>query len=223
MIFLSEYIQSCRDCQYRKGSDLHDCNRMTIDMKIRNATANDARHLAILINMAGENLPESLWQQMTDKGQEALDVGASRAAREEGSFSYRHAWMAEIDGQIAGMLLAYLLPDDYELSELGSYPAVVKPLVELEALAPGSWYINAIATYEKFRGRGVASALLSACETHARLAGANRLCLIVASENEGAHSLYLKLDYRQIASRPLIGYPGGPDGGEWLLMVRELD
>ena len=45
---------------------------MTIDMNIRKATQDDANHLAILINMAGENLPESLWRQMADEGQEAL-------------------------------------------------------------------------------------------------------------------------------------------------------
>jgi ribosomal protein S18 acetylase RimI-like enzyme len=197
--------------------------KKAIDVNIRNATADDAKHLAVLINMAGEELPQSLWRQMTEEGQEALDVGAARAAREEGSFSYRNAWVAEINEQIAGMILAYLLPDDYDLCELDSYPAVVRPLVELEAMAPGSWYINAIATYEEFRGQGIASALLSACEAHARTARTNRLSLIVASENEGAHALYLKLGYRQLASRPLIGYPGGPDGGEWLLMIRKLD
>ena len=50
-------------------------------MKIRNATADDAKHLAVLINMAGEELPESSWRELAAEGQEALDVGAARAAR----------------------------------------------------------------------------------------------------------------------------------------------
>ncbi len=178
--------------------------------------------MAILINLAGEELPKFLWREMATEGQEPLAVGALRVAREEGSFSYRNAKIVEIDGQVAGMLLSYQLPDPYDLGELDSYPAIVRPLVELEAKAPGSWYVNAIATYEQFRGRGVASALMSACEEFAQKERATKLSLIVASENEGARALYLKLGYQEIASRPLVVFPGGPDGGEWLLMVKNL-
>jgi ribosomal protein S18 acetylase RimI-like enzyme len=191
-------------------------------MKIRDATKDDARHLAFLINLAGEKLPELQWRQMATEGQDPLAVGALRAAREEGLFSYRHTRIVEIDGSIAGMLLSYLLPDPYDIGDLDSYPAVIRPLVELEAKVPGSWYVNAIATYEQFRGCGVASALMSACEGFAQAARATELSLIVASENEGAYALYLKLGYQEIASRPLLVFPGGPGGGEWLLMVKNL-
>lgn len=190
-------------------------------MSIRDATVDDARHLAFLINLAGEGLPETLWRRMAGPGEDSLAVGARRAARDEGSFSYRNAKVLELDGSLAGMVLGYRLPDPYELGNLDDYPAVVRPLVELEAIAAGSWYINAIATYEQFRGRGVASSLMRACEEMAIQAGAAKLSLIVASENRGAHALYLKLGYREIGSRPLVAFPGGPEGGQWLLMVKE--
>ena len=191
-------------------------------MKIRAATRDDAEHLAFLINLAGEGLPEFLWRRMAHEGQEPLVVGAHRAARNAGAFSFRNAAVLEIDGSVAGMLLSYPLPDPYEIGELDDYPAPVRPLVELESEAPGSWYVNAIATYEKFRGRGVASALMAHCQDLATAVGATRLSLIVASENTGAHALYLKLGYREIASRPLVPYPGGPDDGRWLLMAKDL-
>jgi ribosomal protein S18 acetylase RimI-like enzyme len=191
-------------------------------MIVRDAKVDDARHLAFLINLAGEGLPETLWRGMAVPGEDSLAVGARRAARDEGSFSYRNAKILEADGSVAGMVLGYRLPDPYEIGNLEDYPAVVRPLVELEAIVGGSWYINAIATYEQFRGRGVASALLTACEATADRAGASRLSLIVASENRGAHALYLKRGYREIGSRPLIAFRGGPDGGQWLLMVRDL-
>lgn len=191
-------------------------------MIVRDATIDDAPHLAFLINLAGEGLPETLWRRMADPGEDSLAFGARRAARDEGSFSYRNAKILEIDGSVAGMVLGYRLPDPYDLGDLDDYPAVVRPLVELEALVAGSWYINAIATYEQFRGRGVASALLAACEEAAGRAGATRLSLIVASENEGAHALYEKLGYREIDSRPLVNFPGGPRGGQWVLMVKSL-
>lgn len=191
-------------------------------MNIRNATIGDAEHLAFLINLAGEGLPAFLWRDMAEQGQDPLAIGARRAAREEGSFSYRNARVVEIDGSIAGMLLSYPLPDPYDIGDPDDYPAVVRPLVELEAEVPGSWFINAIAAYEEFRGRGVGTALMSACQDMARIARATRLSLIVSSENSGAHALYVKLGYQKIGSRPLVAYPGGPGGGEWLLMVRSL-
>lgn len=192
-------------------------------MIMRDATVDDARDLAFLIDLAGEGLPRSLWRLMAGRGEDPLAVGARRAARDDGSFSYRNAKILEIDGSVAGMLLSYGLPDPYDLGDLDDYPAVVRPLVELEAEAAGSWYINAVATYERFRGRGVASALMSACAETARQAGASGISLIVASENRKAYDLYLRLGYRQIGSRPLVTFPGGPGGGQWLLMVRSLD
>jgi ribosomal protein S18 acetylase RimI-like enzyme len=191
-------------------------------MNIRDATKDDVKDLAILINLAGEGLPMFLWRQMAEQGQDPLTLGAIRAARDEGLFSYRNARVFEIDGLVAGMMLGYLLPDPYDVGEPGDYPAAVWPLVQLEAEVPGSWYVNAIATYEQFRGRGVASALMSAGQEIARAAGATELSLIVASENKLAHALYLKLGFQEIGLRPLTVFPGGPHAGQWLLMVKYL-
>ncbi len=58
-------------------------------------------------------------------------------------------------------------PASYDVSDINDYPKELIPLVELEALAPGSWYINAIATYEQYRGQGIASQLLKQCEQDA--------------------------------------------------------
>ena len=191
-------------------------------MKIRDATVSDVEHLAFLINLAGEGLPMFLWRKMGEPGQDPLALGAFRAAREKGSFSYRNAKILEIDGVIAGMTLSYALPDPYDLGVMDDCPAVIRSLLELEAMVPGSWYVNAIATYEHFRGRGVASALMSTCEKTALAASATSLSLIVSSENRLAQSFYLKLGYEELASRPVISFPGGPGGGQWLLMAKDL-
>jgi ribosomal protein S18 acetylase RimI-like enzyme len=120
------------------------------------------------------------------------------------------------------MLLSYALPDPYDTELMDECPAVVRPLLELESKVPGSWYVNAIATHEQFRGRGVASALLSVCEDLAWAASAMSLSLILASDNRVARALYLKLGYEELGSRPLVAFPGGPGSGRWLLMVQRL-
>ena len=190
-------------------------------MLIRNATPRDAEDMARLIGLAGEGLPRYMWEQMRSDEQTPLQFGALRAARDEGSFSYRNAAVAEWEGSVAGMVLGYPLPDPYELGDLDEYPEIVRPLVQLEAEAPGSWYVNALATYEEYRGRGIASALLQYCETRAAETDASGLSLIVAGENERARRLYERSGYRVAGSRPVVPYPGGLRSGEWLLMLKQ--
>jgi len=126
-------------------------------MHITKAKKDNARDLACLINMAGEGIPEYLWRQMIVGDESALDVGAMRAARDEGGFSYRNATLYVDNNTVMGMILAYQQEDPYEIGDLYEYPEIVRPLVALEAKVPGSWYIYAIATYQEFRGRGIAS------------------------------------------------------------------
>lgn len=192
-------------------------------MQIRDATKDDSATLAYLINLAGEGIPDYLWSRMAQPGQSAQEVGRLRAERESGGFSYRNAKVCVSDGgEIAGMLLSYRQPDPYDLSDIEDVPDVVRPLVELEAKAPGSWYVNAIACYEHCRGQGVGTKLMCLAEELARAAGTAGLSLIVASENRGAKRLYDHLGYEVVASAPVIDYPGSLHGGDWLLMVKPL-
>jgi hypothetical protein len=78
----------------------------------RPATLDDAAVLAELINYAGEGMPLYLWGEMVQPGEAAWDVGRRRAAREQGSFSYRNATIIEHNGQCAGCLIGYEIPDN---------------------------------------------------------------------------------------------------------------
>jgi len=191
-------------------------------MNIENATTEDARDLAYLINLAGEGIPEHLWSSMVIGKESPLDVGMQRAAREEGGFSYKNARVIRDGNNVIGMIISYKLDDPYVLGDLSEYPSVVHPLVKLESQVPGSWYINAIATKESHRGKGVAKRLIDEAELKAKEHGAARMSLIVASENNAAKELYLKLGYKRVASLPVVDYPGAMHGGEWELMIKRL-
>jgi ribosomal protein S18 acetylase RimI-like enzyme len=191
-------------------------------MEIRDARATDASQLAHLINLAGEGIPEYLWRAMIEGSESPLEVGARRAARSEGSFSYTNARVCIERDAMLGMLLAYRQPDPFEVGRIADYPEVVRPLVQLEARAPGSWYINAVATFEQYRGRGVASRLIADTELRAAAGSCDRVSLIVASENVGATRLYEHLGYEVTDSLPVATYPGCLHGGNWVLMVKRL-
>jgi ribosomal protein S18 acetylase RimI-like enzyme len=191
-------------------------------VSIRKAVAEDAAELAVLMNSAGEGIPAYLWSRMAEPGMDIMEFGAQRVARTEGGFSFRNVHVAAIDLSIAGMLLSYRLPDPYDLDDLDQYPEVVRPLVELEAQVPGSWYINAVATAESCRGRGVGKGLMALAEDLAQQAGASTLSLIVAEHNLIALNLYKKLGYQTLAARRGLPIPGSPDHGSWLLMTRPV-
>jgi ribosomal protein S18 acetylase RimI-like enzyme len=193
---------------------------MTIEF--RPARKSDAAALAILIDIAGEGLPAFLWSQMRSPGQSVLEVGRVRAARAEGGFSYRNATVAEVDGEVAACLIDYRLDDPYDAGPLDALPDFVRPLVMLEAKAPGSWYVNALATFPEFRGQGIGARLLALAEERGLTHKATSISVIVASENAGAMRLYARTGYRDIARAGVVTYPGCAHGGDWVLMVKPI-
>ena len=176
----------------------------------------------MLVDIAGEGLPAYLWSTLKAPGQSILEVGRDRAAREEGGFSYRNAIVAEVGGEVAACLVGYRLDDPYDLGGLEEIPPLVRPLVLLEAKAPGSWYVNVLATFPEFRRQGIGMALLGIAEQKAREQGAPALSVIVAAENEPAARLYEAAGYEVLAAEPIFAFPGCPHGGDWVLMVKPL-
>src|SRR5262245_61238598 len=130
-----------------------DSELMPPNRTFRPATVDDAGLLAELINYAGEGLPLYLWGEMAEPGEAARDVGRRRAAREEGSFSYRNATIIEQDGQCASCLIGYEIPDNPDPIP-DDLPSMFVPLQELENQAPGTWYINVLAVRPQFSQSG---------------------------------------------------------------------
>lgn len=190
----------------------------------RDARASDARALAQLIEIASEGIAQHLWAQEAATGQDPLEIGTARAGRAEANFSYRNAVVAQREGRIAGMLLAYPLPEPTpeDLAGLDRLPALLRPLVELEHQVPGSFYINALAVFAPFQGTGIGGALLTIAEERARLAGCGMLSLQVFAENEGACRLYLRAGYAVADRRPIVAHECYPYSTEVLLMTRAV-
>lgn len=190
-------------------------------MQIRAATVADADHLVRFVNMAADDLPLHFWKKTVGPDGDALAYGRERAARESGNFSYRNAWIAEVGGQVAACLLGY--PADDEPSPVDpDTPPVFVPLLELEAMAPGSWYLNVLATYAGFRGRGIGSALLAQAETIAREAGRTSISLIAENTHHEALRLYAAKGFCEVARRPVVKEDWVVDATEWILFVKRL-
>lgn len=190
-------------------------------MLIRDARPEDADHLVRFINMAADDLPLHFWQKSVGPDGDPLAWGRERAARETGSFSYRNAWLAEVEGEVAACLLGYPAAMQPEPIEPGTPPIFV-PLLELEAMAPGSWYLNVLATYPAFRGRGLGSALLARAEAVTRQAGRSTVSLIAEDTHLDALRLYRAKGFREIARRPVVKEDWPVEASEWILFTKAV-
>ena len=186
----------------------------------RTATADDADHLAKLINYAGEGMPLYLWERMAEDGETAWDVGRRRARRTEGGFSFLNATIAETDGEVAGCLIGYALPEESEAIDYATMPPMFVPLQELENLAPATWYVNVLAVHPHLRGIGVGTALLKIAEQHAANKGCSGLSIIVADANEGARRLYERCGYVERASREMVKDDWENPSKNWVLLTK---
>lgn len=189
--------------------------------RIRAATPADATALAELINYAGEGMPLYLWGRMAAPGQDPWEVGRARALREQGGFSYRNAFVAEIGDAVAACLVGYPLAETPEPIDPAT-PSMFVPLLELEALVPGTWYVNVLATYPELRGRGIGGELLDFAAKLAKQSSLSRLSLIVSNGNHGARRLYERKGYRKLDERPMIKEGWRNDGTSWELLAKDL-
>ncbi|MDQ1847591.1 GNAT family N-acetyltransferase [Gemmobacter fulvus] len=190
-------------------------------MNIREARASDAAHLARFINMAADDLPLHFWRKTVGPEGDPWALGQERAARETGNFSYRNAWLAEVDGAVGACLLGYAAEETPGPIDPDTPPIFV-PLLELEALAPGSWYLNVLATYAAFRGKGLGSALLAQADAIAAASGHHSISLIAADTHQDALRLYSAKGFRQIARRPVVKGDWAVDASEWILFTKAV-
>ena len=186
----------------------------------RAATPGDAASMAELVNFAGEGMPVYLWTRMAEAGQSAWDVGRQRARREEGAFSYRNTVVCEQSGNVVASLVGYPLPESPEATDYDELPPMFRPLQQLEDLAPGTWYINVLATYPEFRGRGLGSQLLDVAADLAKASGCTGLSLIVSDANCGARRLYERHGFTEADTRPMVKEDWQNDGQDWILLVK---
>lgn len=93
------------------------------------------------------------------------------------------------------------------------------PLQQLEDLAPGTWYVNVLATYPSARRKGYGTELLAIAEDLAADCGKRGLSIIVSDANTGARRLYERLGYTEQATRPMVKEQWESPGQNWVLLL----
>ena len=144
-------------------------------MNIRRMTLDDIAQV-IAIDQVSFSLP---WPERSFRF-EITDNPASRA------------WVAELDGKIVGMIVAWLLVDEA--------------------------HIATIATHPEFRRHGIASRLLIHALEYMRSEGARTSVLEVRESNAAAQEMYRKFGFEESGRRPRYYKDNGEDA---ILMTLE--
>lgn len=184
---------------------------------IRPARKEDCAAIAALYSVSSDGVADYIWTRLADPGQDILEVGRQRYEREGTAFSYENCTIVELDGAVAGMLVAFPMHVDPEAEE--SDP-VLAPYGRLEE--DNSYYVCGVALFPEFRGSGLGTRLMALAEQHAREKGFGKLSLIVFEQNAGAKRLYDRLGYREVAREAVVPHPLIHYTGDAILMVREL-
>ena len=171
---------------------------------IRQANIKDAPIIAQVIGMGfGDDL---LLQYCGSNG---LAIMEALAKMEDSQYSYHHALIAEVDGQVAGGLVGY---DGAQLQQLrrptlayieqqtGILPQVA------EETEPGEFYLDSLAVFPKFRHQGIGAQLILAMSNKAFSEGHQRVGLLVDRDNPNAERLYTSLGFQRINQKTLFNH-----------------
>jgi ribosomal protein S18 acetylase RimI-like enzyme len=183
----------------------------------RPATKADCGKIAELYSISSDGVADYIWTSLAEPGQDIYEVGRQRYERAGTAFSYENCTIADLDGEVAGMLVAF--PMHVDPDAVQSDP-VLAPYAKLEEDA--SYYVCGIAFFPEYRGRGLGTKLMELAEQHARENGFRKLSLIVFEQNEGAKRLYDRLGYVEVRREPVYPHPLIRCTGDAILMVREL-
>lgn len=189
-----------------------------LEAPFRQADEADAHALADLVNFAGEGLPHYIWSGLAEDGQDAWDVGRARQADRA-----RDGQVVVADkgaGAIASLTGYGISAEPVEIGP--DFPALFRPMQELENKALQSWYVNVLACYPDHRGQGLGSRLLALAEEIARDAGLKRMSLLVADDNVAAQRLYERVGYRETASAPCVKEGWDTKTENWVLMIKSF-
>ncbi len=196
---------------------------MRKNWKFRAAEKADASDLAVLIDISSRGLLSWLWREMAPADQSPMEFGRERIRVRDDLPAYYSNWqIATLEGAVVGAMAGYTVPLPYDPGDISDLPSLYQPLLEVEALAAGTWHLMSLAVYADYRGTGVGTQLLMRAEDHAQSCGCSTISIIANSANSGACRLYKRAGYTIQARRPYVPYPGSEYPGEWLLFQKLL-
>ncbi len=178
-------------------------------MKIVSAVKEDALLIGeVVVTAIGEDVAVNFASDRSIS--DVRRLFSNLAAREDSQYSYLNTLKAvDDDGKPMGFVVAY---DGARLNDLRK--AFFEEAREVlgrdmegqvaDECEPGEYYLDSLAVFPLYRGRGVAHALISAMAERAAETG-KRLGLLCDKHNVKARSLYDSVGFRPVGETPFAG------------------
>lgn len=189
-------------------------------IRCRPARKEESRIIAELFSISSDGVADYTWSTLAGPGENVLDVGERRYSREDTQFSYQNCTIAEIAGEIVGMIAAFPMENEDSSNSEKDVDPILAPYTKLEQ--PNSYYIAGMAVFPEYRGKGIGSKFLEIAERQAKGLGLNQISLIVFEENRGAKKLYDRHGYYEIAREKVVPHELIHYAGYALLMVKDI-
>ena len=185
---------------------------MNYELNIRKATKDDAPIIATVVAMAIGEETAILYG-----GDNYMCVFEEIALLEDSQYSYRNAFVAEVNGNAVGAVIAY---DGAELHRLrkatldviSKYTA--KELQIVDETDASEFYLDSLAVLSEYRGRGIGAQLILAVKDRAFNEYGKNLGLLVDFENPDAERLYQSVGFERVDVKDFLGHK------MWHLVVR---
>jgi ribosomal protein S18 acetylase RimI-like enzyme len=190
------------------------------NVTFRPAEKDECRTIARLYSISSDGLSDYIWTTLARPGEDILDVGERRYSNEDLPFSYKSCVVAETEGEVVGMLVAFpmYLPDGPNASN--EPDPVLVPYARLEK--DNCYYIMGVAVFPEYRGRGIGTRFLEIAEEKALEHNLPQLSLIVFERNDGAKRLYERNGFYEVMREEVVPHELIHYRGYALLMVKDI-
>jgi ribosomal protein S18 acetylase RimI-like enzyme len=175
-------------------------------MNIRKATKADAPAISGHLFLAMEDiLYEFIRMKNPAKAKECL---AYFVARENNQYSFQNCWVAEKDAEILGSI------NSYDGAKLDLLRAPVVQYIRThfnenfnpeKETQPGEYYIDSFGVSIPHQGKGIGTELLQFVIHQYTIEQQQTLGLLVDEDNPAAKKLYLKLGFKPVGRKTLVG------------------
>lgn len=184
----------------------------------RPAQRGDAREIARFFQITSEGGADYIWSLIAQPGEDLLEVGAARYAREGVNFSYENCLIAEHQGCVIGMMHSYVMRHDPHAEPVTD--PVLAPYADMEI--PDTLYISSLALDEGWRNQGLGATFLQAAQARCDALGLDGLSLIDYAANTGARRFYERHGFHIVKTCQITPHPLFRVTGQAYLMSRPV-
>ncbi|EPE98556.1 GNAT family N-acetyltransferase [Rhizobium grahamii] len=187
-------------------------------VSLRPAAREDATELALLTDIASHGFASWLWLSELGNGgcDTPMERGRQKLRGDQGQGNWSDAVIAEAYGEIAGAAIGFGL--DEGIRNIQADRPALKPVIDLQKMVLGSWFIATLGVYSHLRGIGIGRRLL---EDQIERAEDAPVSLITADYNEAALSLYKKNEFSEAARADAVAFFENGRKHEWVLLTRD--